>query len=319
MLQSGLPEQPTLVKAFVDVGSLSQTVISFPVAIVIGATAIAIWRSGIAPRWWAQLDGLAALCVLVSGGALVAKYNGLLLAPIYVLLTILGALLIWFTVVPALKFLFIDAVWTGGDRSACLAENPGHPVGACWPYIGAKFTQFIYGFYPEPERWRVNLTFALAALLLLPLLIPKLPAKSLNAGLFFIAFPVVAFFLLHGGGLNGFVVSWLASLSSSFADSVVHAGDALIRASSSAPVIGHVLWLVGKLTILLGSAVSLVLWPLNWLRDQIQSFGRPVWIDLAITTVVVSALAFVMNGGVRAGWRPLILSLATFACIAAVI
>ena len=57
---------------------------------------------------------------------------------------------------------------------------------------------------PEPERWRVNLTFLLAALLLLPLLIPRLPAKGLNAGLFFVAFPVVAFFLLHGGGLNGF-------------------------------------------------------------------------------------------------------------------
>jgi hypothetical protein len=66
-------EQPTIVKPFVDVGSLAQTVISFPVAIVIGATAIGIWRSGIAPKWWAQLDGLAALCVLVSGGALSHK------------------------------------------------------------------------------------------------------------------------------------------------------------------------------------------------------------------------------------------------------
>jgi len=33
-------------------------------------------------------------------------------------------------------------------------------------------------FYPEPERWRVNLTFMLAALLLLPLLIPRLPARA---------------------------------------------------------------------------------------------------------------------------------------------
>ena len=78
----------------------------------------------------------------------------------------------------------------------------------------AKFTQFIYGFYPEAERWRVNLTFLLAALLLLPLLIPRLPAKSLNAGLFFIAFPVVAFFLLHGGGLGGFGISWTAGILS---------------------------------------------------------------------------------------------------------
>jgi general L-amino acid transport system permease protein len=127
--------------------------------------------------------------------------------PTNIVLTVLSALLIWFTVVPTLQFLLIDAVWTGSDRNACLAENAGHPVGACWPYVQAKFTQFIYGFYPEPERWRANLTFVLGALLLLPLLIPRLPAKGINACLFFIAFPVVAYFLLHGGGLTGFAVS----------------------------------------------------------------------------------------------------------------
>jgi general L-amino acid transport system permease protein len=244
----------------------------------------------------------------------------LLNSPTNILLTILGALLIWYTVIPALRFLLIDAVWHGDDRNACLEQNAGHAVGACWPYISAKFTQFIYGFYPEAERWRVNLTFALAALLLLPLLIPRLPAKGLSAGLFFIALPVVAFFLLHGGGLDGFILSWTVSLLSSFADSVVSAGDALMRASSnSAPVIGHPLRLLGRSIFLLGSAISLALWPLLWLRDQIQSLGRPVWVDLAITAIVVSALAFVMSGAFRTGWRALILSLATFACIAAVI
>jgi general L-amino acid transport system permease protein len=128
-------------------------------------------------------------------------------SPANTLLTVLSALLIWFTVVPTIRFLLIDAVWHGADRNACLAENAGHPVGACWPYVRAKFTQFIYGFYPETERWRVNLTFLLAALLLLPLLIPRLPAKALNACLFFVAFPVVAFFLLHGGGIIAFAVS----------------------------------------------------------------------------------------------------------------
>src|SRR4029077_14796381 len=112
-------------------------------------------------------------------------------SPTNILLTALGALLIWFTVIPALRFLLIDAVWHGSDRNACLAENAGHVVGACWPYITAKFDQFIYGFYPEAERWRVNLPFLLAGVLLLPLLTPPLPAKGLNAGLFFIAFPVV--------------------------------------------------------------------------------------------------------------------------------
>ena len=96
-----------------------------------------------------------------------------------------------------MKFVLIDAVWTGKDRTACLPKNPGDVVGACWPFIQAKFSQFIYGFYPEPERWRVNLVFILAAILLMPLLIPRLPAKGPNAILFFLAFPVVAFFLLR--------------------------------------------------------------------------------------------------------------------------
>jgi len=50
------------------------------------------------------------------------------------------------------RFLLIDAVWTGSDRTACLAETAGRPVGACWPFIAAKFDQFMYGFYPASER-----------------------------------------------------------------------------------------------------------------------------------------------------------------------
>ncbi len=221
-------------------------------------------------------------------------------SPTNIVLTILGALLIWFTVMPSLKFLFVDAVWTGSDRNACLEANAGHPVGACWPYIQAKYTQFIYGFYPEPERWRVNLTFALAAVLLLPLLIPRLPVKSLNAGLFFIAFPVVAFFLLHGGGLDGFAISWIAAVFSSFADSLIGAGSAMAKAST--PVIGPLLGLLGKLVVLLGTTISYLLWPLVWLRDRIQAGGQPVWVDFAITAVVVSALTFYFGRSIAAAF-----------------
>src|ERR1700730_8326234 len=168
-------------------------------------------------------------------------------SPTNILLTIVSILLLWFTVIPVLKFLLIDAVWQGTDRNACLAENAGHPVGACWPYIAAKFTQFIYGFYPEAERWRVNLTFFLAALLLLPLLIPRLPAKGLNAGLFFVAFPVVAFFLLHGGGIKGFGVSWTADFLSGFFNSIGNAGSKLAEVGAAKAVVGPLLVLLGKL------------------------------------------------------------------------
>src|SRR6202045_2229310 len=191
-------------------------------------------------------------------------------SPTNILLTIVSILLLWFTVIPVLKFLLIDAVWQGTDRNACLAENAGHPVGACWPYIQAKFTQFIYGFYPEPERWRVNLTFVLAALLLLPLLIPRLPAKGLNAVMFFAAFPVVAFFLLHGGGLSGFGISWTASLLSGFADSVGEAGRKVADLGETTAVIGSLLQMFGKMVVLLSIAISYLIWPVIWLRDQIQ-------------------------------------------------
>ncbi len=166
-------------------------------------------------------------------------------SPTNILLTITGVLLLWFTVIPAVKFLLIDAVWRGDDRTACLAENAGHMVGACWPYIHAKFSQFIYGFYPEAERWRVNLTFLLAALLLLPLLIPRVPAKGLNAGLFFVVLPVVAFFLLHGGGLRGFGVSWTTDFLSGVADSIGDAGPQAERRRHSSRRTAEPAWKAG--------------------------------------------------------------------------
>ncbi|MBR0725364.1 amino acid ABC transporter permease [Bradyrhizobium manausense] len=242
----------------------------------------------------------------------------LLNSPTNILLTVLGLLLVWYTVIPTIKFLLVDAVWSGKDRTACLAENAGRPVGACWPFIQAKFTQLFYGFYPEVERWRVNLTFALGAVLLLPLLIPRLPAKGVNAGLFFFAFPAVAFFLLHGGGITGFGVSWVASLLQLFADSISGAGELLIGLSKTSAA-GPLLWAIGSIIALVGTLLHWVIFPLTWLRDQMLAAGQGPWLDFAITAVIVSVILFVLGGGTRAGSRPLIASLATFAGMAAVI
>jgi general L-amino acid transport system permease protein len=240
-------------------------------------------------------------------------------SPTNILLTIVSALLLWFVAVPALKFLLVDAVWSGTDRNACLTENAGHPVGACWPFIQAKFPQLMYGFYPEPERWRVNLTYLLAAVLLLPLLIPRLPAKGLNAGLFFFALPVVAFFLLHGGGLQGFGISWTAGILSGLDDSLGEAGRQLANAGQSIAVIGPLLWAIGKLVVLLSTAISWLIWPLTWLRDQLRMSGQPVWLDFGVTAAIVTALVFWLTGGTRSSWRPLTGCLATFAGIGLVI
>ncbi|MCG6203644.1 amino acid ABC transporter permease [Rhodopseudomonas sp. HC1] len=233
-------------------------------------------------------------------------------SPTNIVLTLIGVLLLYFIVVPLLKFMLVDAVWTGSNRTACLAETLQRDVGACWPFVQAKFSQFVYGFYPQPERWRVDLTFAIAALLLLPLLIPRAPAKTLNAGLFFVAFPVVAFFLLHGGGVNGFAVTWTADLLSGLIGNLTEAGDKLARGGAVAVTIGKpVLWLA--------TALSWLIAPLIWLRDWIAATGQPVWIDLGLTAVVTLVLVFLLSGGLRNGVRPLVVVAGLFVGIALVI
>ncbi len=237
------------------------------------------------------------------------------------LLTIVGVLLLWLTIVPALQFLLFDAVWQGGDRNACLTQNAGHAVGACWPFVQAKFTQFIYGFYPEPERWRVNLTFALAAILLLPLLIPKAPAKATNAALLFTAFPFVAFFLLYGGGLRGFAVGWSADVLSNLIGSIGDAGAKLTGPGLGLQhsVAAELLKWLGDGIVILSTAALYVIFPLIWLQQQIVASGQPVWADLAVTALLVSLAVFVLSGAFRNGWRALFTSLAVFAGVGIIV
>jgi general L-amino acid transport system permease protein len=80
-------------------------------------------------------------------------------------------------------------------REVC--NLPG--AGACWPFAAAKFHQWVYGFYPFEERWRVNIVFVIGALSLACLLIPRLPFKGWNALFMFAVYPVICFFLLVGG------------------------------------------------------------------------------------------------------------------------
>ncbi len=115
------------------------------------------------------------------------------------MLTLVSAFILVALVWPTFRFMIWDAVWDGASRVDCLEETLKRPVGACWPFVQAKFGQFIYGFYPEAERWRPNLVFLIGALLLAPLLVPGAPLKRINALLFFVVFPIVSFFLLVGG------------------------------------------------------------------------------------------------------------------------
>ncbi len=85
------------------------------------------------------------------------------------------------------------------DRTFCSrVASPEEYHGACWSIIIVRFYQFIYGFYPVEQVWRVNLTYFLLAVAIIPLLFENLPGRK-HLVKFTIIFPVIAFILLYGG------------------------------------------------------------------------------------------------------------------------
>ncbi|MEW6629949.1 MAG: amino acid ABC transporter permease [Pseudomonadota bacterium] len=120
------------------------------------------------------------------------------------ILTVLGIAIVAWILPQVINWAFINAQWTGPDRTVCatVAQGGLRPdgwSGACWAFVNAKFGQFMFGTYPIEERWRPILVAILFVAVLVPMLIPRVPRKGLNAILLFLVLPIVAFFLLIGG------------------------------------------------------------------------------------------------------------------------
>lgn len=111
------------------------------------------------------------------------------------ILTLLTLALIIYTIPPLLDWAIFRASWGGDDPALCQVEG----TGACWTFINARLEQFIYGFYPDAEKWRVNILFALFFGLIAYLIIPSLPKKGWVGTFTVIGLPIVSFVLLAGG------------------------------------------------------------------------------------------------------------------------
>jgi len=111
------------------------------------------------------------------------------------ILTALGLWIAWRVLSFVLDWAVFSAIWTGEDGSACRVAD----AGACWPFVAAKFGQFMFGRYPDAERWRVLLTYGLTAGTLAGLMIPGVPGKRWLGLFAVIALPVIAWMLLYGG------------------------------------------------------------------------------------------------------------------------
>src|SRR5437868_4704005 len=116
---------------------------------------------------------------LVMGGIIGWLRANLFTGWLNILLTVLSVAAIIWIVPPLIKFLLIDATWTGLDREACITTPTRSEVGACWPFITDRLNFFIYGFYPIPLRWRVDVFFALLALGVMWLLSLRAPRRDL--------------------------------------------------------------------------------------------------------------------------------------------
>jgi len=140
-------------------------------------------------------------------GAYAWVRKNLIATPGDTVLTVLGVAIVAWILPQIINWAFINAQWTGPNRTACatVAQGGIQPdgwTGACWAFVNAKFGQFIFGTYPIESRWRPILVAVLLAALLVPMLIPRVPRKGLNAILLFLVLPVVSFFLLSGGAFG---------------------------------------------------------------------------------------------------------------------
>jgi general L-amino acid transport system permease protein len=136
-------------------------------------------------------------------GALGWLRANLFSTPFNIALTVLIGLLLAWAIPEMVRFLFIDAVWSGTDRDACLESVQHREIGACWPFVWERLPYFIYGSYPISERWRVDVFFVMLAFGIVWLLWLNAPRRDLGAIYFFVVLPVSSFILLTGWSAIG--------------------------------------------------------------------------------------------------------------------
>lgn len=122
--------------------------------------------------------------------------KNLFATPLDAVITLILAVLLGFFVPQFLQWAFFDAHFLGATRDACTGE------GACWLFVRARFMQFVYGFYPDTERWRVNVLFLVLALGIASFFFKSLPWKKARAAFMLLIFPLIAYRVLTGGVLG---------------------------------------------------------------------------------------------------------------------
>ena len=109
-------------------------------------------------------------------------------------LTIVSLLIICSVFIPLFNWLIADAQWSGSTPADCPDKTA-----ACWPFIRARFDQFMYGLYPRGEHWRINFGVGLAVLATLPVFFWKSAYKGWLVPGLIIIYAAIGQFLFLGG------------------------------------------------------------------------------------------------------------------------
>ena len=94
---------------------------------------------------------------------------------------------------PLARWVVIDTTFRGTTRADCTG------AGACWVFVRARLGQFIYGFYPVDQRWRVDLVAVLLIACAALLAVKRLPHRGALAAELIVVMPPVVLFLFYGG------------------------------------------------------------------------------------------------------------------------
>lgn len=78
--------------------------------------------------------------------------------PLQAVFSVLGLFLISYFSYHFIRWGIIDATFVSPSMNECKDK------GACWAIIYNRWQQFLYGFYPPDEIWRVNTSFLVVAL-----------------------------------------------------------------------------------------------------------------------------------------------------------
>ncbi len=121
-------------------------------------------------------------------------------SPWHALLTLAVVYGVYLALGPVVSWVFLDATWNASSRAGCQGG------GACWAFIVQRFGQFIYGFYPDSQRWRVDLVFVTLAAGVGALMIRQVPGRRWIGACMVLVYPFFVLWLLYGGAFGLVIV-----------------------------------------------------------------------------------------------------------------